>query len=172
MGFQAKLSSKSHLLLFCKHEMPTKFRFLLLYGLALGCLLCLMRWANYRLLVIDHATELYGLLIAVVFVGVGIWVGLGWTAPAVVKRTISIPISSPTLPHEPDPNLLNQFGISPRELDVLEHVAKGMTNDEIASQLFVSTNTVKTHLANLYVKLDVKRRTQAVEKARSIGLIS
>lgn len=150
--------------------MRAKFQFLLLYGLALGSLISLMTWSKYRFMVIDHALDLYILLTAVVFVAVGVWVGLRWSAPRVMERIVEVPIQNPV--SKPSLEVAARLGISTRELDVLEHVAKGMTNDEIASHLFVSINTVKTHLGNLYVKLDVKRRTQAVEKARSIGLIS
>lgn len=147
----------------------SKFQFLLLYGLALGSLMSLMAWSNYRFMVIDHATELYLLLIAGIFVSVGIWVGLRWSAPTVIEKTVLV--SVPTVSPEPNQQVLDQLGISPREWAVLVQLAKGQSNDEIASTLFVSTNTVKTHLANLYSKLAVKRRTQAIEKARGLGLI-
>ncbi|TAE28889.1 MAG: DNA-binding response regulator [Cytophagales bacterium] len=154
--------------------MPPKFstvRYLLLYGLALGALLTLMTWSQYRLMVIDHATELYVLLIAVMFAGVGIWVGLRWSAPRVLERTVLVPLAPSTDALSPNEQVLDQLSISPRELDVLVQLARGLSNEEIAERLFVSTNTVKTHLANIYSKLDVKRRTQAVEKARALGLI-
>ncbi|RIV18506.1 DNA-binding response regulator [Fibrisoma montanum] len=146
-----------------------KARMVLLYGLALGCLLSVMAWSRYRFMVIDHALEAYVLLVAVLFVGVGIWVGLRWSAPVVVEKTVVRP--APVVPLQPAPEALEQLGISSRELEVLIQLAQGYSNEEIASHLFVSTNTVKTHLSNLYAKLDVKRRTQAVDKARSLGLI-
>lgn len=146
-------------------------RHLLLYGLILGTLLSLMTWSQYRFMVIDHAVELYILMIALVFVGVGIWAGLRWSAPRVVERTILVPLSPSADSPGPNQQVIDQLGISPRELDVLVHLARGLSNEEIAERLFVSTNTVKTHLGNLYAKLDVKRRTQAVEKARALGLL-
>ncbi len=149
----------------------TKVRFLLLYGLALGSLVSLMAWSKYRFMVIDHATELYVLLIAIVFVAVGIWIGLRWSAPPVRPKMVSEPIPALSVSPLPDQQVLERLGISSRELEVLIHLSKGLSNDEIASQLFVSTNTIKTHLGNLYTKLDVKRRTQAIEKARLLGLI-
>jgi DNA-binding CsgD family transcriptional regulator len=146
-------------------------RHLLLYGLILGALLSLMTWSQYRFMVIDHAVELYILLIALLFVAVGIWVGLRWSIPRMIERTVLVPINPSTDAPKPNEQVLEQIGISPRELDVLVHLARGLSNEEIAERLFVSTNTVKTHLGNLYAKLDVKRRTQAVEKARSLGLL-
>lgn len=150
---------------------PSAFRLLLAYGSALGGLLSLMAWSKYRLMVINHATEFYILVVAFIFVSVGIWAGLRWSAPVIIEKTaiIEVPVQ---IDHQlPTQELLNAYGISNRELDVLLQLAKGLSNDEIAENLFVSTNTVKTHLANLYVKLDVKRRAQAVEKARTAGLI-
>jgi ATP/maltotriose-dependent transcriptional regulator MalT len=67
--------------------------------------------------------------------------------------------------------LLAQTGISKREYEVLELMAQGLSNQEIAEKLFVSLNTVKTHTSNLFVKLDAKRRTQAIQKAKELGLI-
>ncbi|CCH00446.1 transcriptional regulator, LuxR family protein [Fibrella aestuarina BUZ 2] len=128
-------------------------RHVLVYGLALGSLVSLMVWSEYRLLVIGHVVELYLLLVAVVFALVGIWLGLRWSSP-----TYPAPPSYHPAP-QPDPQVISQLGISSRELDVLVQLAQGLSNDEIADRLFVSPNTVKTHLANLYVKLDVKRRT-------------
>ena len=147
-------------------------RLLLFYGTALGCLLSLMAWSKYHLMVVSHATELYILLIAIVFAGVGIWAGLRWSAPVIIEKTAYIEVPASPALQLAAPELLDTYGISSREWDVLLQLAKGHTNDEIANNLFVSTNTVKTHLANLYTKLDVKRRTQAIEKARSLGLIA
>lgn len=149
----------------------TKIRFLLLYGLTLGSLSSLMMWSKYYFLVIDHAIELYILLIAVVFVLVGVWIGLRWSAPLVIEKTTLVPVHDPSLMHPSVQEELDRLGISSRELEVLTQLSRGLSNEEIADRLFVSTNTVKTHLANLYAKLDVKRRTQAVEKARTLGLI-
>lgn len=149
----------------------TKIRFLLLYGTLLGSLVSLMTWARYRFLVIDHALELYVLLIAVIFVIVGVWIGLRWSAPLVIEKTTLVPVHGPSLMHPSVQEELDRLRISSRELEVLTQLSRGLSNEEIADRLFVSTNTVKTHLANLYVKLDVKRRTQAVEKARTLGLI-
>jgi len=170
-----------------------RYGLLLGYGLVLGGLLSLMAWLKYRFLVANHATEIYVLLIALLFAAVGIWVGLRFSAPTNAVDTASVdtapvdtapvdtatpevntprkvPLEVPPLNH-PQMQLLDQYGISPREWEVLAQLARGLSNEEIAEVLFVSTNTVKTHLSNLYVKLDVKRRTQAVERARNAGLL-
>ncbi|RYG48810.1 MAG: LuxR family transcriptional regulator [Chitinophagaceae bacterium] len=145
-----------------------------LYGFVLALLAGLMTWAKYRFLLVEHVFEIYGLIIAVVFVGLGIWMGLRLSRPKtivkheIVVKEVQVPVavSSPA-----DPGVLQELNVSERELEVLQCLARGLSNEEIASQLFISLNTVKTHLSNLYFKLEVKRRTQAVEKARSLGII-
>lgn len=148
---------------------------ILLYGLVLGGLLTLMNWAKYRLLIADHATELYVLLVAGLFTGLGIWAGLRWAVPRPPEPQPTAAFSEPQplfSPQQPGAERLAHLGISAREGEVLACLAQGLTNEQIADRLFVSTNTVKTHLANLYAKLDVSRRTQAIEKARRLGLLS
>jgi len=151
-----------------------------LYGLSLALLAALMTWAKYRFLVFDDVSELYGLIIGIVFVAVGIWMGLKLAKPRTIIRTETI-VQTETIVkevpvlvremHHADPAELTRLNISQRELEVLQCLAGGLSNDEIAARLFVSQNTVKTHLSNLYSKLDVRRRTQAVEKARVLGLV-
>ena len=146
---------------------------ILLYGLVLGGLLAAMSWAKYRLLVADHATELYVLLVAGLFTGLGIWAGLRWTGPKKAEPLPALATPDPLFsPQQPVADRLAQLGISAREGEVLTCLAQGLTNEQIADRLCVSTNTVKTHLANLYAKLDVSRRTQALEKARRLGLLA
>lgn len=152
----------------------------LLYGAALGLLAVLMAWGKYRLVIIYHAVELYALLIGIIFVVVGAWLGRMLTKPKtivqqeIVIREVEVHVPAPA-PQESKLFISDgakaATGISQRELDVLQLLARGLSNEEIAAELFVSTNTVKTHLSNLYFKLDVKRRTQAVEKSRSMGLL-
>jgi two-component system, NarL family, response regulator LiaR len=151
-----------------------KFLWVALYGLVLALLAGLMTWAKYRFLLVDHVFEIYGLIIAVVFVGLGIWMGLRLSRPkTIVKQEIVVKevwVASSVTPLV-DPKVLQDLKVSERELEVLRSLARGLSNEEIAAQLFISGNTVKTHLSNLYFKLEVKRRTQAVEKARSLGII-
>lgn len=155
----------------------------LIYGVCLGIAVVLLTWAKYRFLVIDHAIEIYGMIIAAVFISVGVWVGLKLSGPKTiiqketviqtetVIREVPVLINAPVEEKIVVPVLLPDLGISQREAEVLQFLAKGMSNQEIAGELFVSQNTIKTHLSNLYFKLDVKRRTQAVDKARSLGII-
>ena len=149
----------------------------LLYGAGFGLLAVLLYWGKYRLLIVEHAFELYALLIGVVFVVVGAWLGKKLSRPKTIIEERVVIREVPALP-QPESKLFFADGvadtsdISPRERDVLLLLAKGLSNAEIAAELFVSQNTVKTHLSSLYFKLDVKRRTQAVEKARTLGLLA
>lgn len=145
-----------------------KYRDILLYGACLAVLLLAMRWAEYRFLIISSRQELYTGFIALVFTGLGIWLALKLAKPkketVIVERKVEV-IPSPATVAESDV-------LSKRELEVLQLMASGMSNAEIAEQLFVSLNTVKTHTSKIYEKLDVKRRTQAVEKAKLLNIIS
>jgi ATP/maltotriose-dependent transcriptional regulator MalT len=130
-----------------------------------------MRWLEFRLLVINHATELYVAAIAVVFMVLGIWVARQLTKPktVLVEKTVYVSPSSENF--ERNEKALEELGISKRELEVLELIAQGLSNNEIAERLFVSLNTIKTHSSKLFEKLDVNRRAQAVEAAKRIGII-
>ena len=144
------------------------FRSLLLYAVSLALLGVALRVLEYKLLIIDHARELYIGAIAVLFTGVGVWVGGNLRNR--VRHTPLVRQESFTA-FAPNPDGLRKSGITPRELEVLQLVALGLSTREIAEKLFVSINTVKTHTASLFQKLDARRRTQAVQKAVAAGLL-
>jgi len=149
----------------------------LFYGAALAALLLLMRWLQMRFLILNSETEIYIGAIALIFMALGVWLTLKLAKPrkdtiVVEKEYIEVPVTLNNRVFVLNEKLLNQLGISVRELEVLQLMAKGMSNQEIADALFVSLNTIKTHSGNLFVKLDVNRRIQAVEKARKFGLIA
>jgi DNA-binding CsgD family transcriptional regulator len=138
-------------------------REVLIYGIIGGFLIAVLKLVEYRFLVVEHSTELYGGLIAAIFAIVGIWLGLKLTkAPIVVKEAVSF---------ELDRHRIAQLGITPRELEILQHIAAGLSNREIADKLFVSENTVKTHSSRIFDKLNARRRTQAVQIAKEFRLI-
>lgn len=147
------------------------YKLILLYGISLAGLLFLMRWLEFRLLFISHATELYVAIIAIVFMVLGIWLAKHLTKPktVLVEKTIYVSPSSENF--ERNEKALEELGISKRELEVLELIAQGFSNNEIAERLFVSLNTIKTHSSKLFEKLEVNRRTQAVEAAKRLGII-
>lgn len=148
----------------------SKYKIILLYGISLAGLLFLMRWLEFRLLVLDHAIELYAVAIAIIFLVLGIWLAKQLSKPktVLVEKTIYI---APTGNFVRNEKAVEEFGLSKRELEVLELIAEGLSNNEIAARLFVSLNTIKTHSSKLFEKLEVSRRTQAVEVAKRIGII-
>jgi len=145
-------------------------RHILLYGLIAGVLIAALKWAEYRFIVIEHSIEIYAGLIAATFAALGIWLGLKLTArqERVVVKEVPAPTGEPFLP---DQRKREDLGITPRELEILELIAQGMSNREIAAKLFVSENTVKTHSSRVFDKLGAKRRTQAVQLGKELRLI-
>ena len=150
-----------------------KNKWILLYGACLALLLLLLRWLEIRFLILSHAQDVYNGAIALLFTLLGIWIALKIAKPK--KETVIIEKMVYLQPEKEfvlNKAALDELNLSPREMEVLELMAKGMSNAEIAEKLFVSLNTIKTHSSKLYEKLDVKRRTQAVEKARQLSLIA
>ncbi len=114
--------------------------------------------------------EFYIGVVAVFFTGLGVWMGLKLTRPKpIVASATTTQIE--TKISRADEATASKIGISKRELEVLQLISEGLSNQEIADRLFVSLNTVKTHSSNLFLKLDVKRRTQAVQKAKDLGVL-
>jgi len=129
------------------------------YGLALAAGVFLLQWLEYQYAVRTIPTEGYIILIAVGFTALGIWAGRQLT------RT------RPPEPFQVNQQAIDYLQISERELQVLGQLAAGHSNEDIAARLFVSTSTVKTHLASLYRKLDVSSRTQAIQKALTLRIV-
>jgi len=145
-------------------------RTIILYGLGLALLMMALKSIEYRYMLRDLSTEFYVTLVALLFTSVGIWVGLKLRGEKVplIEKVPTDEIESEKFKAQQ----LAETGISQREYEVLQLMAEGHTNQEIADQLFISLNTVKTHSSNLFAKLDVKRRTQAVQKAKELALLS
>ena len=145
-------------------------RNILIFGLCGGLLIALLRLIEYRFLIIGHSLEIYGGLVALVFAGVGIWLGLKFTRKeeVVVVREVPVPATTTFVLNE---RKQEELGITKRELEILSLIASGLSNREIAEKLFVSENTVKTHSSRLFEKMNAKRRTQAVQIGKEVGLI-
>jgi NarL family two-component system response regulator LiaR len=145
-------------------------RQILLYGLIGGILIAALKWTEYRFLVIEHSIEIYGGLVAATFAALGIWLGLKLTGrpERVVIKEVPVPAREPFVPNDSKREAL---GVTPRELEILELIAQGLSNREIAEKLFVSENTVKTHSSRVFDKLGAKRRTQAVQLGKELGLL-
>lgn len=146
------------------------------YGISLAILMFIMRWLELRFIIFSHAFEMYIGAIALIFTALGIWLALKLTKPKIQIQIVE-QIVEKVYPVENDNEFrlneaaLHELGLSKRELEVLELMATGLSNQEIAGKLFVSLNTIKTHSSKVFEKLDVKRRTQAVEKAKRLSLI-
>ena len=141
----------------------------LLFGLVGGVLIAVLKFIEYRFLVVEHSLEIYGGLVALLFTIVGIWVGLRLTGrrePVVIREVVS-----PEATFVRNTGRQEELGITARELEILEAIAAGLSTREIAERLFVSENTVKTHSGRLFTKLSARRRTEAVKHAREAGLI-
>ena len=162
-------------------------RHVLIFGIVGGLLIVTLQYTEYRFVVIEHSVELYSALVAILFAAFGIWLGLRITRSrdtihetvreTVVVREVLVPAEA-TAPFAPSaapfaPNTARQqtLGITARELEILALVARGLSNREIATQLFVSENTVKTHCARAFDKLGAARRTQAVQRGKELGLL-
>ena len=130
-----------------------------IYALALAAGAFVLEWLQYQYVVRAFAPELYVVLIALGFTGLGIWAGYRLT-----PKTVSAPF-------ERNDAAIKSLGLTDRELTMLERLAAGDANKEIARTLDISPNTVKTHIANLYQKLEVERRTQAIQKARELRIL-
>src|ERR1700749_677132 len=132
---------------------------IILYGAFLAVGTLALQWLDYQRLARAHVGDIYIFLIAAAFLGLGIFVGV---------RVFAAPAPAP---FDGNPKAQASLGISPRELDILKELAAGHSNKEIAANLNVSPNTVKTHVARLFEKLDAKRRTDAIAKARELGIV-
>jgi NarL family two-component system response regulator LiaR len=145
-------------------------RHVLLYGLIAGILIAALKWMEYRFLVTEHSIEIYGGLVAATFAVLGIWLGLKLTGKQEHAATKEVPVPAGE-PFRPDDGKREALGITPRELEILELIARGLSNREIAEKLFVTENTVKTHSSRVFDKLGAKRRTQAVLLGKELRLI-
>jgi DNA-binding CsgD family transcriptional regulator len=143
---------------------------ILVYGILGGVLIALLKLVEFRFLVLEHSLEIYGGIVALLFSVLGIWLGLKLTRTreTVVVREVPVPVAGP---FARDELRLRQLGLTPRELEILEAMAAGLSNREIAARLFVSENTVKTHAARVFDKLSARRRTQDVQLAKEARLI-
>ena len=144
----------------------------IVYSISLAFLLFLLKWLELRFIIFDHSFEIYIGFIAVIFTALGIWLALKLSKPkietVVVEKEVYVNRNENFVL---DTSLVSQLELSKRELVILSLLAQGHSNQEIAAKLFVSLSTVKTHNQNLFEKLDVKRRIQAVEKAKRLNLI-
>lgn len=149
-----------------------KYKTILIYGISLALLIVFLKLIEYELIILNNSFQFYAGSIALLFTLLGIWLATKLIKPKtkieVVEKKVFINQGQPFVINE---DALAKTEISARELEVLQLMAKGFSNQEIANTLFVSVSTIKTHISNLFFKLEASRRTQAVEKAKNLGLI-
>ena len=144
----------------------------LIFGLVGGVLITLLQWTEFHFVVLEHSVAIYGVLIAILFASAGIWLGTRLFAPR--ERIVEVEIAAPTVPTPTfvaDDTARERLGITRRELEILVLVARGLSNREIGETLFVSENTVKTHCSRAFDKLGARRRTEAVQRSKELGLL-
>jgi len=156
-----------------------KHKATIIYSISLAFLMFLLKWLELRYIIFDHSFEIYIGFIALIFTALGIWLALKLSKPKIETVVVEKEVYVTRNENLPDrqagfilnTSLISQLELSKRELEILNLIAQGHSNEEIAAKIFVSLSTVKTHNQNLFVKLDVKRRTQAIEKAKRLNLI-
>lgn len=142
-----------------------------LYAGIMAVLVFALKWMQWKYLIVDHSVDIYVGLIAVFFTLLGIWVASQLTKPkietVVVEKEVYVTHPEAFVLNEAE---LKKLNLTTREYEVLQQLSKGLSNAEIGEQLFLSLSTVKTHVSNLFFKMEVKNRTQAIEKAKRLKL--
>lgn len=151
-------------------EFFRKNKLVFLYSILLSALLFLLKWLELKFIIISHSLDIYIGAIAVIFTVLGIWLARKLTKPKIkiIEREI---YKEKRMSAAPDQKEILRLGLSKREMEVLTLMAEGFSNEEIGGKLYLSLHTIKTHASRIFEKMDVKRRTQAVDKAKRIGLI-
>jgi DNA-binding CsgD family transcriptional regulator len=157
---------------FKKIFLKIKIRFIILYGFSLAILIFALKWLQWKFLIIDYSLSIYIGLIAVFFTILGVWVATQLVKPKI--KTVVVEKEVHVIQHEEftiNETELKKLDLSSREYEVLKLLARGYSNSDIAKNLFLSVSTIKTHVSNLFVKMEVKSRTQAIEKAKRLRII-
>ena len=150
----------------------TKRKEILIYCISMALLLLLIKWLEAHFIVFNYRLDFFIGAIAIVFTVLGIWLALKLVKPKVETRIIEKEVyKDNSAQMKINQQEIAKLGLSKRELEVLNLMATGLSNEEIAAKLYIGLNTVKTHSSNIFLKLDVKRRTQAVEKAKRLTII-
>src|ERR1700743_2923192 len=151
----------------------SKNKQIIIYGIALAILLLFLKWLETRYILLDQQLDVYLGIVAVLFTALGIWLALKIRKPKVetviIEKKVVLTTGPDFVLNEEEVRRLN---LSKRELEVLQLMASGLSNQEIAERLFVSLNTIKTHSAQIFEKMEVKRRTQAVDMAKRLNIIA
>lgn len=148
-----------------------QLRHIALYALLMAILAFVLKWLQWKLLIQDNAIDIYIGLIAVFFTTLGVWIATQLLKPkiqtVIVEKEVQLPVPIEDSINERE---LEKLKLSAREYEVLQLLTQGYSNAEIAENLFLSLSTIKTHVSNLFIKMDVKSRTQAIEKAKRLKI--
>ncbi len=147
----------------------TRNKQIIIYGIALAIIMFLLKWLEMRYVLADQQLDTYIGLIAIIFTGLGIWLALKIRKPKV--ETVIVEKQVYLTDFNINEEEIKRLNLSKRELEVLQLMAEGLSNQEIAEKLFVSLNTIKTHSAQIFEKMEVKRRTQAVDLGKKLSII-
>lgn len=149
-----------------------KYRAVIIYSISMAALIFILKWLELRFIIFNHSYEIYIGFIAVIFTALGIWLALKLSKPkintVVIEKEVFIKNNENFIPNE---SLISELSLSKREIEILNLISRGNSNEEIAEKLYISLSTVKSHNQNIFQKLDVKRRTQAAEKAKRLRII-
>lgn len=149
-----------------------KSKRVILYGAAMAILVFFLKWLEWKYWISGNSIDIYIGMVALLFTAFGIWVANQIVKPkiqtVIVEKEVLVPTPAPNERNEAE---LSKLALTTREYEVLQLLVKGCSNAEIADRLFLSLSTVKTHVSNLLVKMEVKNRTQAMEKANRLGLV-
>ena len=153
-------------------ELDKEVKHIMLYGLSLATLVFGLKWLQWNFLIVDNSIDLYIGLVAILFTMLGMWVAFQLIKP----RTETVYVEKQIIIHQPKKFILNQaalkgLNLTNREFQILKLIVQGYSNADIADQLFLSLSTIKTHVSNLYVKMHVKNRFQAITKARRMEIV-
>ena|SRR6187399_2020189 len=144
---------------------------IILYGLILAILVFVLKWLQWKFVILDNSIDIYVGLIAIFFTILGIWISSqlvkSKVETVIIEKEVFINTDEEFTINEKE---LKKLNLSTREYQVLQLLTQGQSNAEIAHNLFLSISTVKTHISNLFVKMDVKSRTQAIEKSKRLKI--
>jgi two-component system, NarL family, response regulator LiaR len=146
-------------------------RHILLYGVLMAVLVFVLKWLQWKYIIADYSLDIYIGLLALLFTGLGVWIAIHLSTPkiqtVIIEKEVFIPVTEDFTVNEAE---LKNLNLTSREYEVLQLLAKGKSNAEIGEILFLSLSTVKTHVSNLFDKMEVKSRIQAVEKAKRLKI--
>lgn len=141
------------------------------FGILIFCLLVLFQLARFQPYRAGFSVEIWIAIFSIIFFVIGIVLSRKLSSPRTRENEKELyPIADKSF--EADASQISKLGISKREYEILLLINEGLSNQQIADKLFVSENTVKKHISNLFFKMDVERRTEAIRKAKGLKILT